>query len=434
MKLNQEQMQFLKSLIAIRSVSGTPEETDGRPGTPYGSAPRAALSFFLDNASKSGFSTGVLDNRVGWCEIGEGEKLIGIICHLDVVPAGEGWDTDPFTLTEKDGLLIGRGVVDDKGPAAASFFAMQSILEDGIPEGYRIRLILGTDEERTCSCVEYYDQNGEIPDIAITPDAEFPAIYAEKGILHVKISDERPLQTNISITSGNAANMVAPSATVTSGNGTELFTVRGRTAHASRPELGINAIDILPSALKDNGLDAEIPLVTFVSNYDKDSLTDTEDESGSLTSNHGILSINGSEQYLITDIRYPVTASFDDIIANMKKQADRYGLKVEIDSHMPPLYKPKDSDVIKKLTTIWNRHMSGFDGFKEEYRGIYSQPGTMGGGTYARHIRNTVAFGPRAPWSEDMCHQANERMSLRDFEELVDTIKDAVLELGKPEA
>ena len=187
--LSQEEFKFIKDLIAIESTGSTPVENPDNGTLPYGSKPFEALTFFLGVAAESGMRTGTIENRVGWCEFGpENADMIGIVCHLDVVPAGDGWATDPFELTLKDGILYGRGIVDDKGPAAASFIAMKRLMDSGYQPSKRIRLILGTDEERTCSCVETYAEKGEIPEFAITPDGEFPVIYAEKGILHIKIS------------------------------------------------------------------------------------------------------------------------------------------------------------------------------------------------------------------------------------------------------
>lgn len=424
MSLSSYQKRFLTDLIAIPSVGGTPEE-----GAPYGKVPRQALTFFLSEAEKAGFRTGVSDNRVGWCEIGSGERLIGIVCHLDVVPAGEGWDSDPFELTFKDDAMYGRGIIDDKGPAAMSFFAMKELLEEEKDLPCRIRLILGTDEERTCSCVEHYDANCEIPDFAITPDAEYPVIYAEKGILHVKISDKRAVLQGFCAVGGNAANMVAPTCTA-SYNGIS-YECKGKMAHASKPDLGINAIDMLPGELTSKGFDPDkVPLLSFIRDFDPEAVCDIEDDSGKMTTNNGILKIDKDEQYLIIDIRYPVTSSLDTIMDNIKTQASRYGLDVEIESHMDPIYKDKESDEIKLLTKVWEDHMSEFSGYKDEYRALYSEPLAIGGGTYARHMRNTIAFGIQAPWHEDQCHQANEHILISDFEACTRIIKETLKTLS----
>ena len=237
--LTPEEYGFLEKLISIESTGSSPAEDPDNGTLPYGAKPFEALKFFLDNAAKDGMRTGIIDNRAGWCEFGpEKTDLIGIVCHLDVVPAGDGWTTDPFTLTNKDGVLYGRGIVDDKGPAAASYIAMKRLKESGYEPSKRIRLILGTDEERTCSCVETYAAKGEIPSFAITPDGEFPVIYAEKGIMHIKISTDKP--SAIEAQAGSAANMVPAHSSCTINGIT--YSAKGKMAHASKPELGVNAI------------------------------------------------------------------------------------------------------------------------------------------------------------------------------------------------
>ena len=144
-----------------------------------------------------------------------------------------------------------------------------------------------------------------------------------------------------------------------------------------------------------------------------------------MTSNHGIFRIECEDCILVTDIRYPVTADKDIIFKKIEELAESLGLKAEIKNNMDPVYKDKDSEEIKVLTKIWTRHMPDFTGYKEEYSHIYDRPVAIGGGTYARHMRNTIAFGIQTPWSEDQCHQVNESLSLNDFENLIDVIKDA---------
>lgn len=421
MNLTTYQRDFLTKLISIPSVGGEPED-----GAPYGKAPREALDFFLEEAREAGFTTGVVGDRAGFVEFGSGDRLIGIVCHLDVVPAGDGWNSDPFTLTFKEDVMYGRGIIDDKGPAAASFFAMKSLLDDGkAPSDYRVRLILGTDEERTCSCVEYYAENAEVPEFSITPDAEFPAIYCEKGILHVKVSG-KPVE-GLTASGGSAANMVPATAKCTVGTDEILMT--GKTAHASKPELGVNAIALLADAVESFGYDLNnYPILKFVKEFDGPAFTgcDIEDESGALTSNIGILKADENECSLIIDFRVPYSFSLDAVYTTLKNKASEYGLKVEVESSMDSIYKDKNSPSILKLTDIWKAHMDKFTDFKEEYRDQYTEAMAIGGGTYARHIPNTVAFGVQAPWHVDQCHQANEHVAVSDFLQWVEIIREVI--------
>ena len=316
--LTEFQKDFLEKIINIPSVGGTAEDN-----APYGKKPTEVLDLFLKEAGKCGFSTVIVGDRAGWVEYGSGEKLLGIICHLDVVPVSDGWSTDPFTLAfdmdEEDGeVMYARGIVDDKGPACASFFAMKELLDEGEqPENYRIRLILGTDEERTCSCIQYYAAHEEIPDFSITPDSVFPVIFSEKRILQLRISGDN--KSGLEAQGGSAVNIV-PSDAYCIHKGKKI-TARGRAAHASKE--------------------------------------------------------------------------------------------------------------VRKLTYIWERHMDKFAGFKEEYRRIHTEPKAVGVGTYARHIPNTIAFGIQAPWQTDQCHQADEHVAVKDFQQWIEIIKEYITEFTK---
>ncbi len=435
MTLSQDEYTFLKNLIGIEST-GASEVKDPSLGTlPYGSAPFSALKFFLDDASASGMRTGIIENRVGWCEFGPLDAdLIGIVCHLDVVPAGDGWTTSPFELNLKDGILYGRGIVDDKGPACASYFAMKRLMASGFIPSKRIRLILGTDEERTCSCVETYAELGEIPSFAITPDAEFPVIYAEKGILHVKIFNSSP--SALKAIGGSAANMVPASCSCTI-DGVE-YSAKGKMAHASKPDLGVNALFELIKKLDSASVDySRSPLLSFISKeivysspaeYTGCNVTD---ESGSVTANPSVLNCSDSGESLVIDIRCPVTCNMSDIVAKLSSNAEAYGLTVEVLNQMEPLYKSKDLPQIALLTEIWKSNMPSYSGYKPEYLSEYTEPIAIGGGTYARHMPNTIAFGIQAPWQEDQCHQANECRALSDFETDIKVMTEAIMGLSE---
>lgn len=427
MPLTAFQKEFISKLISIPSVGGNPEA-----GAPYGLMPRKALGYFIDEATKAGFRTGVTGDRAGWVEFGSGDRLIGIVCHLDVVPEGDGWNTPPFELTIKDDengnpSMYGRGIIDDKGPACASFFAMKELLEEGrIPEGYRVRLILGTDEERTCSCVEYYSEHEEIPEFSITPDAEFPAIYCEKGLLHVEILDKNT--NGLWVEGGSAPNMVPAAARCVAG--CKEIKATGKMAHASKPELGINAISLLADAMEEQNIDLnDYPVMKFIKDFDAKSFTGctVTDDSGSITSNIGVLRTTDDGISLIIDFRIPYTADKDEsVFLNLKKKAEEYGLTARIDHYSPHIHKDKNSPSIHNLTKIWKEHMDRFTGFKEEYRALHTEAKAIGGGTYARYIPNTVAFGIQTPWAEDQCHQANEHIPVSDFLQWIAIIKEYI--------
>lgn len=426
MTLTQYQKDFLTKLISIKSVGGEASE-----GAPYGREPREALDYFLNEAQKAGFKTGVVGDRAGFVEFGEGDRMLGIVCHVDVVPVGDGWNTDPFELTFKETdeygtVMIGRGIIDDKGPAAASFLAMKELLDEGkTPDNYKVRLILGTDEERTASCIEYYTAHEQIPDFSITPDAEFPVIFSEKSIFRVSIKDTK--LEGFTANGGSAPNMV-PAQAKCSIEGKE-FKATGKPAHAARTDLGINAIELLARQLDDNGIDLnKYPLLKFIRDFNGEEFTGckTPDESGILTSNIGILTVNENECSILIDFRVPISYDLDEVFQILSRKAEEYGLEAVAEEKLKGIYTDKNSPSVVKLTDIWSKHMSKISGFKEGYRKIYTDAVSIGGGTYAKFIPNTVAYGFQAPWQEDQCHKANEFAFVSDFLEWIKIIKDVI--------
>ena len=182
-----EMIQELKNVISFKSIS---EEADN-PDEPFGEECKKVLEYVLDLGAKLGFRTKNIDGYCGYIEFGDGEEMVGIIGHLDVVPANleDGWKSHPFIAEVRDNKLYGRGAIDDKGPVIASLYAMKAVQEK-MQVNKRVRLILGLNEEKNWKCINYYKQNEEVPTIGFSPDADFPCIYAEKGIVTVKLSHE----------------------------------------------------------------------------------------------------------------------------------------------------------------------------------------------------------------------------------------------------
>ena len=155
------------------------------------------------------------------------------------------------------------------------------------------------------------------------------------------------------------------------------------------------------------------------------------DESGNVTANPSVLNCSDSGESLVIDIRCPVTYQMSDIVAKLSATAESYGLTVEVLNQMDPLYKSKDLHQIALLTEIWKSNMPSYSGYKPEYLSEYTEPIAIGGGTYARHMPNTIAFGIQAPWQEDQCHQANECRALSDFETDIKVMTEAIMGLSE---
>ncbi len=399
-------LQDLAALCAIPSVGGAPEE-----GAPFGRETIRALDVFFDIAKRMGFKTVNLGNYAGYAEMGEGDEMVASVCHLDIVPPGSGWDQDPFTLVVDGGKVTARGVNDDKGPCVASLYAMKKLKDDpAFTPKRRIRVIVGLNEEKGSACMDHYRAVEEIPVAGFTPDAQFPAIYAEKGIATFELTQKRRESDAIaSASAGAAVNMVPADIELTLKESGEQKSYSGVCAHASLPHLGINAISVAMEALEQE-LAAEGKTDRFVEAYraligqefDGRSLgLDYEDESGGTTVNPGLLRIDGEEAVLTINIRYPVTFELEQAKARLKEKADAFDLEVNWISNLPPLYQAKDSHLISTLMDAYN-----------EGTGLSGEALAIGGGTYARSLPNICGFGPIFPGDPDIAHQANEWMMI----------------------
>lgn len=396
----------LRRLCAVPSVDGTPEE-----GAPFGRETKRALQVFLDIADGMGFKTVNVDDFAGYVEMGEGDEMVAAVGHLDVVPPGSGWDSDPFTLLVEGDTVTARGVNDDKGPSLAVLYAMKALKDDShFSPKRRIRLIVGLNEEKGSGCMKHYCDVAEIPVAGFTPDAQFPAIYAEKGIASIVLSQKRSDRDAIaSARGGTAGNMVPSDVEVTLKEDAEPRRFAGVSAHASTPHLGVNAISLameeLEYELAERGLSDN-----FVSAYR--ALIGQEldgyalglaysDETGDTTVNAGLLHIDEDEARVMINIRYPISFDLDAAKERLRKNAEAFDVKAEWISVLEPLYLPKDSHLISTLMDVYN-----------EATGLSGEALAIGGGTYARSIPNVCGFGPAFPGDPDIAHQANERMSV----------------------
>ena len=258
-------------LVAVPSVEGTPE-----PGAPFGAGPRAALDKALEIAGELGLDTFNADGYIGWAETGriaDDQKFLGTITHTDVVPEGNGWDADPYTVRVRDGWLLGRGVADDKGPSILCLYALKYLKDSGIELKYPVRALLGTNEETNMHDVDYYAEHYPMPAFCFTPDAEFPVCNGEKGGFNGELVSPKFENGIITAFEGGVAHNAVPdraSCTVQVGAGalvqTEGVTFEageggatvirgwGKSGHAAMPEGTVNAIGLIVDCLLKSGV------------------------------------------------------------------------------------------------------------------------------------------------------------------------------------
>ena len=437
-----EMIQKLQELIQIPSVYSESKN----PLMPFGENINKALEYMLDLGNKLGFRTKNIDGYCGYIEFGEGEELLGIIGHLDVVPSGDGWTYPPFSASIVGEKIYGRGAIDDKGPVIASLYAMKYVL-DNCKVNKRVRLILGLNEENSWNCIKYYKSHEETPTIGFSPDADFPCIYAEKSILSPCFSIDyskystAPISIQVIVCNNNAINVVPKICStilkidssiimddlikiikdilkkydfeidIYKLNNEEIkLTSYGVGAHAAHPDLGINAISRLVIILQElfKKFNINIELFDFFvkyinTEYDGKSLNmNYKDESGVLTLNVGNISLDNNILKMKLNLRIPISISVENIenlfisaLANYKE------ITYKRVGYMPSLYIPKDNYLVKTLCDIYNEESNS-----------YLEPIAIGGATYARAFKNCVSFGANLPGQKDMCHQTDEFISI----------------------
>ena len=404
---NQKLLDAVLGLVAIDSVA----LTDVSEKAPYGAGPAKALDYVLDLCEELSIRTVNDNNKIAWAEIGQGDEIVGILGHLDIVPVGEGWAHNPKGEVCGD-RLYGRGVVDDKGPTLAALFAMKELQDAGVSLNRRVRLIFGQCEEvGDWGDMNYYKETQQLPVLGFTPDADFPAIYGEKGILNFELTASLAGGDIVSIEGGDAANMVPDWCRCTYRDGEEEKTLEtvGRSAHASTPEKGENAISKMMAQLEELGVKSS--LVEFYRKHIGMELNGAkmgcgleDEQSGQLTLNAGVLRTSGAEATLTLDIRNPVTFDRGDVEEPILRACQPYGIACKCTESMDSIYMDQNGKVVRAMVEVY-----------QAVTGDRSEPIVIGGGTYARAMPGIVAFGPMQPGRECTEHQTDEYILLEDL-------------------
>ena len=390
----------LAKLLAIGSVAGEEEDI-----YPYGRKTGEALDAALALCDSFGFRTHNGGYRYGYAEIGEGEEMIGILAHLDVVPAQEDWTHEPFALTEEDGKLYGRGVTDDKGPAVACIYAMKDLLEQGIPNK-RIRLIFGLAEEQgVFDDIKAYCENEELPSCGFTPDGDFPAVREEKGAMLLRMRCSLQGSGFLHAEGGQAPNIVAASAKAILATGEKVQT-EGIPAHGSCPEKGRNAITLLMEQVKDRSPFAAAYRTCIGKQTDGSGFLPEELQGKGLTINTGLLATEGDELVLWLDIRIPAALYPGQVREALEKKLREHlpSASFELVFATEPFAVSADDPSLLACLRAY-REVTGDDG----------EALSIGGSTYAKAMPGIFAFGPSVPGHPVTQHEADEYILEEDF-------------------
>lgn len=451
-----------QELVRIKSIETAPED-----GAPFGKEMRECLDKALEIGSSLGFKTENFDGYAGHIEYGQGDEIIGILVHMDVVPEGAGWSHDPYGGEVADGKIFGRGTIDDKGPAVAAIYGLKAVAEAGWEFKRKVRIIIGCDEESgRWACMKHYFKHAEMPMCGFSPDADFPIINSEKGILifNLQRKFEKAEESCCGglrikrIQGGNKVNMVPDycecelelkkdfaeriQKTVDyikeKDNAKLELEIEGSkciiksygiSAHGSTPEKGVNAISQLLSCICKLPLCAseQTTYINFLNEHigmevDGASfgVAMSDEVSGKLVFNLGTIDVTEEQGSIAINIRYPVTKTRNDVYDIIKGKITSAGITLIEGSEKDPLYVPADNFMIKALQKVY-----------EDVTGQKAELISIGGGTYARAIKNAVAFGPLFPGREELAHQKDECIEIDDLIKSTIIYAEAIYELVK---
>ncbi len=442
--LDSHTSQMVEDIFTLCRINS--ERMPKEEGMPYGKGAKEALDAALKMAEGYGFQVRNYDNYVGTADLNDEETQLDILAHLDVVPAGEGWQvTGPFEPVERDGRLYGRGTADDKGPAVAALYAMRAVKELGIPLKKNVRLIVGTDEECGSSDIEHYYKIEKEAPMTFSPDAEFPVINVEKGGLaaHFTGSFEKSCHKArlVSLDAGIKINVV-PAKAFAAVEGLSMetleetaeaaaketgisfsfveegslikITAQGVNAHAAHPEGGNNALTGLLSYVcmlplgdcaQIKRLKGLMELIPHGDLYGRAMGVAMEDEiSGKLTLAFSMLNVTEDHLEGHFDSRCPICSTKDNVLAVVKEKFLSIGLTLHNDSMKPPHHVDGNGVFVQTLLKAY-----------ENYTGRKGQCLYTGGGTYVHELKNGVAFGAAMPGTDNHMHGADEFAVLEEL-------------------
>lgn len=453
---------MMADLFSLLEINSERDDSLADKEHPFGPGPVKALEKFLEIAERDGYETTNVDNYAGHFTFGQGEEELGIFAHLDVVPAGSGWHTDPYKPEIIDGKLYARGASDDKGPTVACYYGLKIIKELGLPVSKRVRFVAGTDEESGWADMDYYFAHVGLPkpDFGFSPDAEFPIINGEKGniteYLHFDGENDGDFVLH-SLSGGLRVNMVPESgkavfsgnlsladlqerleaftaenpvtAHLTEENGHFHLQVIGKSAHGASPASGINGVTYLANFLSqfDFAGNAKNYLHIAGKVIHKDHLAAAtgvayvDEKMGELTMNAGVFSFDkeSEDNTIALNFRFPQGTDEHKIKAVLETLPGVH--EVSLSEHMhTPHYTPMEDELVSKLLAVY-----------EKQTGLSGHEQIIGGGTFGRLLKRGVAFGAMFPGYTDTMHQANEFADVEDLFRAAAIYAEGIYELIK---
>ena len=448
-----DMLKTLAEIVSKPSVNAEQVKTADGEVDPFGKGVQEALECMLEMGGEKGFDVYNDENYAGhieWKSENGGNEYFGIVGHLDVVPVGTDWTTDPFEMVDKgDGFVYGRGTSDDKGPVVACLYAMKALKDEGLEPKMNIRLVLGLDEETGHISADHYTEHCGQPSLGFTPDADFPLVNGELGIMIFELAQKfktKPAKDEMRLTKlegGVAPNAVpAYAKAVVAGSkehydlisdraklyaeetGYKLKTKKqgtslvieafGQAAHGAHPDLGLNAVSILMDFLGRISFASE-ELNEFIDFYNDHIGFDLHGErigcffedkpSGPLIFNVGMANINEDLASLSINIRYPIKSTDEQVIEGIETVLEGTRIGLVMRAVQKPIH-------CHRADPICQTYMKAY---RDETGDMETDAMIIGGGTYAKMFNNILAFGAAFPDDENTMHQADEKFSIDSF-------------------
>jgi succinyl-diaminopimelate desuccinylase len=441
-KVLEHKEELLEKTIELLRIPSVLTTFDPENEYPFGEEINNSLQYMLSLAKEDEFVTKNIRNYAAHIEYGSGKEILGILCHLDVVPVGDGWTNPPFDPVIVDDKLYARGSTDDKGPTMAAYFALKLLKEIGFEPNKRIRIILGTDEETGWRGIKEYFKTEQMPELGFAPDASFPLIYGEKGMYTFDIIGKEKSPDLIEFRAGDRYNVVPDVASCKlkidltdefkkhlSFNGLKgevkngEYFVYGKSAHAMQPNLGINAAFILAEFLNKH---IESDFIKYICEYltydhlgEKLNINHYDDEMKDFTMNPAVYQYHQGEFKIGVNCRYPNGWDLDNAKINLDASVHKYGFKLKVLSNEPIHYVSKEDPLVKTLLSAYQKYTDDYE----------SEPITIGGGTYSRSLHKAVAFGPIMPGRKDVAHQVDEHIHVVDLLKATAIYMEAIYKL-----
>lgn len=446
-------------VVNIKTLRTLPESN-----MPFGEGVNSGLEFFAKRAHSLDLKTRNYNGYAIEVEIGTGDRIVGVLGHVDIVDGGDGWSTDPFKAEIIDERIYGRGTVDDKGPVVCALYAMKYIKDNNLlPPGVKVRQIIGGDEESLWECMDYYKSHAkELPAVSMVVDGNFPVIYCEKGLLDFNMiwhlhECDGTYEIEVRKMSGGSAKNIVPShasceivvngdekirkdiekkikdeniKSKRNGNTYQIF-FAGKSTHAMNPEKGVNAISCMVGFLGDIMINRSSNMKAFVESYNSLIGTDyngkkmnifcQDKKSGPLTFNVGVIELRNDNVRVEANIRIPASKRYEEIVPNIIRTLKKEEIEYVEESFLDSIDLDIKSDVIETLMNV-------YQGITKDMK---SEPIAIGGATYARCLENAVSFGPIFPGQEDRTHEANEFLSMDDIRKIIELYIEGICRLAE---